>query len=204
MYKLKCGIMWLLTTGFVMFAMYGGLGPGGTLTVNGEIVTQEQFNELLWPKIFFGVFLLAGFWILFLGIKEHITNTKTNMHGKESYGLITNITPTGVRVGRHHRRELKADVLVITEGNQIKIFTKVIGFSPVKYSVGTYLVVKYYKDNINIIRQVLPQEVPETMKSCLYDTNNFVAPVNNDSTDSDWDAEIYSLNGIKHNRTKYR
>lgn len=202
MNKLKVGIIWLLITGFVIFAMYGGLGPGGTLTVNGEIVTQEQFNALLWPKIFFGLFLLIGLWMLFSGVKEQIIKTKTDIHGKESYGLITDIIPTGTYV--RGRPELKADILVVTEDNQIKTFTKIIGFHPIRYSVGTYVSVKCYGNNINIVNPVLLKDIPETIRLYLCSANNFVTPVNNISSINDWNIETYSLNGVKHSRKKHR
>jgi hypothetical protein len=210
MNKIGFGIMWLSITGFVTFLMYGHSNPDGTINVNGEVMSQEQFNQMLGPKIFCGIFILVGLYLLFTGIKQVIVDTKTNIHGKETYGLILNISPTGVSVNRVP--ELQAEILVITDHNQTKTFTEVVGLKPIQYQVGTYALVKYYNNDINLIKPVLEHEVPEMIRMSLQSNNNIIAPPNNGPSNNKMnivkqnniDTDTYYLNGEKYTKKKYR
>ena len=53
MFELIFGIIWTIITAFITFAFYGTTGD---VTVNGSLVSHEEFSAMLWPKLFFGMF----------------------------------------------------------------------------------------------------------------------------------------------------
>lgn len=59
------GVIWLSITAFMTYAFYG---TSGNVSVNGEIVTTEEFSSMLFPKIFIGIFWIIGISIMLVGI----------------------------------------------------------------------------------------------------------------------------------------
>lgn len=148
MFELLFGGFWLLITGFMTFAFYGTEGP---VTVNGVPMEHAEFVELLWPKLFLGVFWAIGLIMLFLGIRKIYRNIRTSTHGVETYGVIIDITPTNMRI--NHRPVMQAEVAVVQDGH-IEMHAERIGAGRSKYSIGDYLRLKCYKNDINILEQV--------------------------------------------------
>ena len=139
MFELIFGIIWTIITAFITFAFYGTTGD---VTVNGSLVSHEEFSAMLWPKLFFGIFWLVGFFMLFRGLRKIIRDTSTNIKGEECFGKVCDIYNSGSYV--NGRPELKADILVYIDSIQeTKIVSEIIGFNMYKYRIGSYVKLKY-------------------------------------------------------------
>lgn len=156
MFEIIFGIIWLLITGMVTLGFYSG--TASTITVNGQIVSQEEFNLMLGPKIFLGLFWAIGIIMIIIGLRKIIKNAKTEKFGEVCYGRIIDIRKTGTRV--NNVPELKAIVAVYIESlGTTEEIEEVIGLATNrKYNVGDYIEGKYYNGDINI-----DSYIPETM-----------------------------------------
>ena len=75
---------------------------------------------------------------------------KTEKYGEICYGIVTNVYPDGSYV--NNAPEYQADVyLYITSEGRTDTITEIIGFDPMKYPTKSYVKVKYYQGDINII-----------------------------------------------------
>ena len=143
MFFIFFGAMWLSITGVITFAMYSA----PTVSVNGQPVTADQFDAMLAPKLFLGIFWLIGIGFLVVGIRKLVIDTMTRVKGELAIGMVVDILETGTY--SNGRPEWKAKVMVAMEDGTLKEFSEVIGYDANKYSMGEYLEVKYYKkDNL--------------------------------------------------------
>ena len=78
MFKLVFGAIWLSFISVFTKVMYSDTG---TVTVNGEIVSHEEFHAMLWPKMFIGIFWLVGIIFFVSGLLEILKNYKTDKYG---------------------------------------------------------------------------------------------------------------------------
>lgn len=161
MFELIFSALWLLVTGVITFAFYG---TDATVSVNGVPMEHAQFVELLWPKLFIGLFWIIGLVMLFLGIRKIYRNIRTATHGVETYGVIIDITATNMRVNNHPI--MQAEVAVVQDG-KIEMHSERIGTGGYKYKIGSYLLLKCYKNDINMLRQVERSQVPYAQLSLL-------------------------------------
>ena len=169
MFELFFGILWTLISGFstLIFCM------SDTVIVNGQDVSKEEFSILLWPKLFFGLFLLIGIIFIVIGVIKIIRNRNTDLYGEECYGRICNIYNSGAYV--NGRAELKADVLVYIESLACtKTISEVIGFDYNKYPIGSYVRCKYFNDDINVESIVNYEDIPIIISEML-PKNNVIA-----------------------------
>ena len=147
MFEIIFGLFWTACTAVVTFASYFS---GTTISVNGQIVSQEEFNEMLFPKIFLGIFWAVGLFMLYLGISKIIKNYRTSEYGEICYGRIIDISKSGTYV--NDVPELKALVTVYVESTgTLENVEEVIGLATEKkYKIGDYIEGKYYNGDINI------------------------------------------------------
>lgn len=154
MFFIFFGAMWLSIIGVITFAMYSA----PTVSVNGQPVTADQFDAMLAPKLFLGIFWLVGIVFLVVGIRKLVIDTMTRVKGKLAIGMVVDILETGTY--SNGRPEWKAKVMVAMEDGTLKEFSEVIGYDANKYSMGEYLEVKHYKKDINILGTTSPQRLP--------------------------------------------
>ena len=154
MFQLIFGIIWTAFSVFMAFSMYNS---EGSIQVNGRPVSQEEFNQMLFPKIFIGIFILIGVIFMCIGLKKIITNILTHTVGEEAHGLVIRVYPSGTRV--NGRPELKADVLVVVD-NLVNRYSEIIGFDWNKYRAGDFVLIKHYKKDINIKGRIDRRNVP--------------------------------------------
>lgn len=163
MFKLIFGLIWTAISSLVAFMMYAN--KGGTIEVNGEVVSQAEFNSMLFPKLFIGLFIFIGLFMIFSGLKEIFTNIQTNKLGVETYGIVTDIRPTGSYV--NGKPELKAEVLVYIDDYNIETYEEIIGFDRMKYKIGDYVKVKHHNKDINIVEETREDYIPMDIKDLL-------------------------------------
>lgn len=157
MFELIFGGFWTLFTAFMTFAFYGGFG-GGTISVNGVPVSQAEFNAMLWPKLFFAIFWIVGLSMLFKGLKKLFANVATSSLGEETIGYVADIIDSGCYVNGNP--VWNAKITFIDNTNKIKTVTESIGMNYDKYPLGTYVTIKYHKDDINILEEAMEHEAP--------------------------------------------
>ena len=116
--------------------------------------------------IFFLIFEAIGLIILISGIKQVIKDRKTNKFGDITYGQIISIYETGsVSNGK---KELQAEILTYIYNQNIgRRINEIIGFQPLEYNVGDFVQLKYYEDDINIVKVVSENMVPGTALKLL-------------------------------------
>ncbi len=172
MFELIFGIIWIAITALLTFGFYGTTGD---VSVNGNLVSHEEFSAMLFPKIFFGIFWAVGIFMLFKGIIKIIRDTSTSVKGEECFGKICNIYNSGAYI--NGRPELKADILVyISSTQETQIVSETIGFNMYKYRTGSYVKLKYYNGDINVEGIIDEFELPADAKykfekSQLFDSN---------------------------------
>jgi hypothetical protein len=137
----------------------------GEITVNGVPVSQAEFNAMLWPKIFFGVFLLIGIAFLIVAIKKLIVNAKTSMNGDELYGYILDTRPNGTYV--NGQPLFNAEILFRDTSGKFRILADGIGNKTVKYYPGSYVKIKHFNNDINIIDAADEYQVPLDVKNLM-------------------------------------
>lgn len=167
MFEIIFGVIWLLITGMVTLGFYSG--TASTITVNGQLVSQEEFNTMLGPKIFIGIFWAVGIIMIIVGLRKIIKNAQTEKFGEVCYGRIIDIMRTGTRV--NNVPELKAIVQVYIESEgRLDTIEEVIGLATKReYNIGDFIEGKYYNGDINIDsyipETVIPLHIQEKLKN---------------------------------------
>ena len=134
MNNFKFGLVWTIFFIFVTIAI---------LSVTG-------FNTGLF--LFFLLFIAAGVWVMYLGIKELQKNKKTNKYGEICYGIVTAIEPAKSNIEINGRTPFSVYVDVyVGSMNFVSNYSEEIGFEQYKYRVGECLKVKFYDNDINIL-----------------------------------------------------
>ena len=167
MFEIFFGLIWTMITAFVTFGFYAG--TAATIRVNGELVSQAEFNGMLFPKIFLGIFWVIGITMIVIGIKKIIKNSNTEKFGEVCYGRIISISKTGAYV--NGVPQLKALITVYIESNgEVTEVEEVIGLATNrKYNVGDYVEGKYYNGDINISSYVPETMIPSYIQSRFKD-----------------------------------
>lgn len=165
MFYIYFGSLWTLITAFVTYGFYGNLG--GTIRVNGAVVSQAEFSAMLGPKIFIGIFWFIGISVLIKGIITVKKDSDTENKGELAYGRITRVYKSGTYI--NNRPEYKIDAKVFIPSTfETTMLSEVIGFNRSLYPVGTYVEVKYYNNDINIVRMIDLEEMPSHIADRLY------------------------------------
>ena len=202
MFELIFGLVWTAVSSLFAFLMYG-TGNSGTIMVNGEPMSHAEFNELLWPKLFIGLFILVGICLIFIGIKKFLANLATETKGYETYGIVMDIYPSGSSV--NGRPILNADFIIVEENGETGTYTESIGMDRNKYKIGNWAKLKYYNKDINILEKTDVYSVPHNIKTRI---ENECSWLNENNREDDIDditikteiADEIVINGIKYKR----
>ena len=113
--------------------------------------------------------LIFGLILVYVGIRKIWKNIVTERKGKERYGIVVECC----KFNKYHRNKSNhycLKVLVIDDEDKVRIFDERCTWGP---DVGTFLKVKHYKDDINIIDFVRSSLIPELegnrLESCYND-----------------------------------
>ena len=110
---------------------------------------------------------LYGWRLLIRAIIEYVKNIETANYGKECYGIITEFRGTGAT--SNGKPKLRAIIKFVNpETNQTETGEYVIGYDPGEYTIGSYILCKYYKGDITIEKVLKEDEVPENIKKELF------------------------------------
>lgn len=164
MFELFFGLMWTAITAIVTFGFYG---TNGDVYVNDTPVSHETFSAMLWPKLFFGLFWVVGFFMIGKGlfgiIRKTLRKNLINTKGEECFGRVQNVYNPGIYV--NEKPGLKADILMYIPSIQdTQTSSKTIGFDKDQYPIGSYVKLKYYNGDINIEGPIDEFELPSDVK----------------------------------------
>ena len=155
MFAFKFGLMWTCIITFVLvISIFTSITSGGGLAFIIPTIV------LLIP------FYLIGFFVLGIGIKEIIQNKNTEKYGRFIYGRVLDIVPTGSSV--NGVPELKAIITAyIPSIGATSKFSEIIGIGNNPYSVGDFLVLKHYKNDVNIVQPAIEAKIPIDIREKL-------------------------------------
>lgn len=167
MFDLYFGLVWIFMTAIFTFMMYGNTGV--TIIVDGSVVSQAEFNAILWPKLFITFFWCIGIFMLFRGIRKLLIDTATNRKGIETYGYVIDFVDSGMI--KNGMIMYDARILIIGENNTFEEYKEYVGDDFYKYPQGSYVRVKHYKKDITILEPVNEDMVPDDFK--IYAEENY-------------------------------
>ena len=147
MFELIFGIVWLSFCSIIFIPIFIMEFVSKS---SQEILLIQLLIFLLVAALFYGI----GIWSLIKGIKKAVKDSKTKKYGIETFGKILHIKSTGNYV--NGIPELAAEIATYdSEINDFLIITESIGgYNNSQYQLGTYVELKYYEDDINIIRVI--------------------------------------------------
>lgn len=179
-FSIRFGLMWtIFTTLFLAI----------TIAAN-----KDTPVTLIFPSLFLFAFEAIGIYILAKGIKQYLTDKKTEEYGSFVYGRILDICATGSY--ENGRAEMQADILAyIPSESTTKIFNEVIGFNEKNYMPGMYVVLKHYENDVNINLVVDRAKIPVNVLDYIEANGN-----NYNYNSGDYEASSSIGNdGIKEN-----
>ena len=124
------------------------------------------------PSIWIGIIciivgLAACAWAvrnIVVGVKQILTDMKTNVHGVELFGIVAETK--GVRGHSDGSLFQVADVGVLQKDKTIRHFRSALKIGE-QYDVGDFVCVKYFENDINVLRIAEPTEIPEDVVQLL-------------------------------------
>lgn len=118
------------------------------------------------------IFAIIGLYLIVVGAKKIIKNSKTNKYGLECFGIVRGIKPTGAYVNKQPLYKAKVEI-VKPNTLQLELCSEDIGTNFNKYPVNSFIKCKYYKGDINIICMVEQDDIPGDPKKLLIPYNSF-------------------------------
>ena len=160
MSELIFGIIWTLFSSFFFVIMLFSS-------------RNANIGEIIIPILIVSVFIIIGIVLITKGAKKIIKDRKTSKYGIPCYCIVRNILNTGTYVNGHPEFKVIVDV-VNPNTNQIEELEEIIGFNSNKYPINSYLACKYYEGDINIDRIASDNEVSDSYKRLLVQSQNTV------------------------------
>ena len=133
------------------------------LSVIVSIIITKTSGPSTFVGTICGIFLITGIALIILGLIKIIKNYLTSKKGEECYGCVKDIKETGKYINDNPIYKAKFSVFVESL-YEVKEIEEDLGKSKEEYPVGTYVKVKYYNDDINIIEKLEEDRVPEEIK----------------------------------------
>lgn len=123
------------------------------------------FEGEIGVMLFLSFFWIIGIYLIKSGLKEIRTNKATDNFGEECFGIITDIYETGTYV--NDVPELKADIKAYIPSllETISVSEKLgLAHKAGEYDIGTYVLLKYYNGDVNIVYSVDEAILPADAK----------------------------------------
>lgn len=188
MFELIFGVVW---TTFSSFFIYGFYFLADEVEVNGEIVSQTEFSQMLFPKIFMGLFLLIGIFMIIDGLRKIIKAISIHTNGVEKIATIKNIPSPTLFI--NDVPYCNAVVLIEDEmGNEVEVVSNNT-FRQGEFNIGDCVVAKYYNGMVSLVGPAEGYETLNTIQSEInYNYQNDQFYHNNQQND------YVTINGKKH------
>lgn len=123
------------------------------LTLGIIVIAFDIVMTFAFPKAYFFLFFFwfIGIGLTIQGVKQEKTNKEVEKEGYTAIGQILEIFATGTTY--NGEMEYKADVVCRVNGNP-RIFTVLIGYGKKSYKPGSFVKIKYYKNNALLLAKV--------------------------------------------------
>ena len=157
MFYIVFGLIWMAICGFIIYGFYDP-SQAGEIIVNNEVVTYEEFSQMLWPKLLLGFVMLIGLIVFLAGVYMIFKDYRTKKYGKKTIGIVTKVEPNGQTI--NEQLVYDVSVLVLEDNNICKTYKENIGTSPYNYSIGGFYEVQYFKNDVNIISKIDEIKIP--------------------------------------------
>lgn len=189
MFELIFGITWTM---FSSFFIYGFYNLAEEVEVNGVVVSQAEFRQMLGPKIFMGIFLLVGIGMIISGLWKILKSISIHTNGIETIACIKEIPDATLYINDvpHYNAivSLKDEM-----GNEVESISTNT-FKRGEFKVGDHAKVKYYKGSVILIENMNDCELPyEFQNGIEHDHEN--PPLYHDYREKD---SYVTINGEKH------
>lgn len=155
------GVIMILSLGFVLCNMY----TAETIRVNGTVVTQAEFRTMRTPPILILIMMAVSAGMIIYSLRRITIDRKTDQHGTEAYGVIADISPSGLRV--NGVPQLTAHVLVLQENGSVLELSESIGNNRNRYCTGDFVRVKYLEEDVNILHTIDRETLPPALVQLL-------------------------------------
>lgn len=123
----------------------------GIIVIAFDIVMTLMFLGTPNAYFFLFFFWFIGIGLTIQGAKQEKTNKEVEKEGYTAIGQILEIFATGTTY--NGEMEYKADVVCRVNGNP-RIFTVLIGYGKKSYKPGSFVKIKYYKNNALLLTKV--------------------------------------------------
>ena len=138
---------------------------------------------------------LYGWRLLIRAIIEYVKNIETANYGKECYGIITEFRGTGAT--SNGKPKLRAIIKFVNpETNKTETGEYVIGYDPGEYTIGSYILCKYYKGTIVIGNICYEENIPEDIREYIVRYE-----VESSQVEFSSDEEYVTIDGVKYKKT---
>ena len=187
MFKFIFGLVWtaFITPIFILCLVVPGEQRGGV-----------DMNPFLF--IFFILFELIGLYLLISGLIKIIKDKKTKKYGVQCYAVIDDIQETGSYV--NNNPEYKAILNFVNPvTHQVETIEEIIGFDYNKYPINSYILCKYYQNDINLENLIYENEVPEDIKKQLVPKQQVP---NYSNLEFSSDREYVTIDGIQYKKNQ--
>ena len=112
------------------------------------------------------VFGSIGTLLIILGLIYLVKELNTQRYGKECYGKVEDIKESGASI--NEQPEYISTVLIINpETSQIEEYQENTGYNVDRYPIGSFVLCKHYKKDINVDHLVPEEEVPLSIRERL-------------------------------------
>lgn len=128
-----------------------------------SIIITKTSGPSTFVGIICGILLIVGIVFIILGLIKIIKNFLTSKKGEECYGCVKEIKESGKYINNYPIYKAEFNVYVESTCEKIEIEEE-IGTKPEKYPIGSYVKVKYYNKDINIIDKLDENLIPEEIK----------------------------------------
>ena len=154
MFELVFGIIWTLFTSIFAFVFISA----------GDDVPSLLVLMLI-------AFVVIGVYLIFIGAKKVIKDSKTNKFGIECFGIVRSVEPTNVYI--NDRPQYRTNIDIVNPNTlQLEQLSEVTGTNYYKYPINSYVKCKYYEGDINIIGMIIENDIPGDYKKLLVPNNN--------------------------------
>ena len=140
MFELMFGIVFLLVSALIIVPIF--LSGEGT-----------------WIILLFLIFPIVGVCMFVIGLRRVIRNARTAARGTVCYASIEDVFATDKSINDAPIMKAAFNVYLESEHRVVEVEEE-IGLNPDKYPIGSYVKVKYYNNDINIIEPITENEVP--------------------------------------------
>ena len=123
------------------------------------------FEGEIGVMLFLSIFWIIGIYLIKSGLKEIRTNKATDDFGEECFGIITDIYETGTYVNSVPELKAELKAYIPSLGRTISAAEKIgLADKVTEYDIGTYVLLKYYNGDVNIVYSVDEMILPADAK----------------------------------------